>query len=436
MDLKLKALACAIWCATVAAPVSAKDAFAEGTAAFRNGDFQTALGHFEQARKEGRESASLTYNLGVTLFKLARYQAAQSQFSQLLDDPEWGGVARLQLGLVAEKQGRPVAAVGHYRVLVDSDSPRLRELALKRLNALAQVPAAEPAEARGVALVSLTTGFDDNAYALQNELLSDTSVGEDTYTELFAWGQYQLQGQVTDGWRLHGFAFTRRYSDLDSLNLSSYNLGVSRHLPWHGWELELGGVTELTSLGGERVASEFRIVSRLQQAFGSGELTLAYLPSRFSGTEKYRYLNGWRQRFEARWEMPLASLDVNAFYRLDLDDRADLVTAEDGYYSYSPRRQTFGAELEWPLVWGWVLNAGTQYRLSHYRGSNRLQDSDGEYKDQPRDGNRLRSWVGAEKQLLPRLEFGARIVTTDNDENFNIYTYDKTEASLSVRYVF
>ena len=127
---------------------------------------------------------------------------------------------------------------------------------------------------------------------------------------------------------------------------------------------------------------------------------------------------------------------MNAFYRLDLDDRADLVTAEDGYYSYSPRRQTFGAELEWPLAWGWVLNAGTQYRLSHYRGSNRLLDSDGEYKDQPRDGNRLRTWVGADKQLLPRLQFGARIITTDNDENFDIYTYDKTEASLSVRYVF
>ncbi|QKX16420.1 tetratricopeptide repeat protein [Microbulbifer sp. YPW1] len=439
MELTPKLLTGLLWWAAVAAPAGAEEPFANGTAAFKDGDYERALAHFEQARQGGQQEASLTYNLGVTLFKLRRYQAAQAQFRQLLDDPEWGEVARLQLGLMAEKQGRPVSAVGYYRTLTDSASPKLRRLALARLSALAQAPGAEPAaaeEGRGLALLSLTSGYDSNAYSLQNELLTDDSVGEDTYTELFAWGQYRLQGTAENGWRLHGFAFGRRYSDLESLNLSSFNLGVSRHIPWQGWLLELGGLAEAASLGGDSVTNELRMVGRMQQSFDSGVLTLAYLPSYFNGAENYRYLDGWRQRFEARWAAPLATLDVDLLYRLDLDSREDLTTVDDGFYSYSPRRQTFGVEAELPLAPGWALNAGSHYRLSHYRGNNRLQDSDGEFKSQARDGNRLRSWIGAEVQLLPRLQLEARIIRTDNDENFDIYSYDKTEASLSVRYVF
>lgn len=438
MDLKPKLLAGLLCWAAAATTAGAAEPFSSGTAAFRSGDYERALTHFEEARQAGQQSASLTYNLGVTLFKLQRYQAAQAEFQQLLDDPEWADVARLQLALLAEKQGRPVSAVGHYRILTDSESPKLRRVAIARLTNLAGSPAAESAseEERGLALISLASGYDSNAYSLQNELLTDDSVGEDTYTELFAWGQYRLQGTAEDGWRLQGFAFGRRYSDLESLDLSSFNLGVSRHLPWRGWQLELGGVAETASLGGERVTNEWRFVGRMRQAFDRGVLTLAYLPSYFGGTDDYRYLDGWRQRAEARWSMPLGALEIDALYRLDLDDRQDLVTADDGYYSYSPRRQTFGVEAELPLAQGWNLVAGSHYRMSHYRGDNRLQDSDGEFKVQAREGDRLRSWIGAEVQLLPRLQLDGRVIYTANDENFDIYTYDKTEASLSIRYVF
>ncbi|MBB5211378.1 tetratricopeptide repeat protein [Microbulbifer hydrolyticus] len=421
-----------------AATTAAAEPFASGTAAFREGDYERALAHFEKARQSGQQGASLTYNLGVTLFKLQRYQAAQVQFQQLLGDPEWADVARLQLGLLAEKQGRPVSAVAHYRVLTDSESPKLRGLAVARLTELARAPGVEsaPEEDRGLALISLTSGFDSNAYSLQNELLTDDSVGEDTYTELFAWGQYRLQGTAENGWRLQGFAFGRRYSELESLDLSSFNLGVSRHIPWQGWLVEVGGVAETASLGGVRVTNEWRFVGRMRQVFGSGVLTLAYLPSYFSAADNYQYLDGWRQRVEARWSAPLANLEVDALYRLDLDDREDLTTADDGFYSYSPRRQTLGLEVELPVAQGWTLNAGTHYRTSSYSGSNRLQDSDGAFKAQARDGNRLRSWIGTEVQLLPRLQLDARVIHTDNEENFDIYTYDKTEASLGIRYVF
>ncbi|WP_066960623.1 tetratricopeptide repeat protein [Microbulbifer sp. Q7] len=440
MELTPKLLAGLLWWGAVAAPAIAEEPFANGTAAFKGGDYERALAHFEQARQSGQQGPSLTYNLGVTLFKLGRYQAAQAQFQQLLEDPEWSEVARLQLGLMAEKQGRPVSAVGYYRDLTDSESPKLRRLALMRLSALARAPGAEPAPEqdpdRGLALLSLTSGYDSNAYSLQNELLTDDSVGADTFTELFAWGQYRLRGTAEDGWRLHGFAFGRRYSDLESLNLTSFNAGISRHMPWQGWRVELGGVAETASLGGERVTNEWRLVGRMQQEFGNGVLTLAYQPSYFNGTETYRYLDGWRQRFEARWAAPLAIMDIDVLYRLDLDDRQDLATADDGFYSYSPRRQTFGVEAELPLSWGWSLHAGSHYRLSNYRGNNRLQDSDGEFKQQAREGNRLRSWIGAEVQLLPRLQLDARVIRTNNDDNFDIYSYEKTEASLSVRYVF
>lgn len=436
MDWKSKFVASALFLAATAAPAVAEDYFTRGTAAFREGDYRTALAHFESEQRRGNKSANLKYNLGVTLFKLGRYRAAAGYFQQLRGDPEWRDLAQLQLALVAERQGRKTEALERYRTVFESDSPKLRKLALARAAQLAPPQTGAHQVAPWLGIASLSAGFDDNAYALQNDLLQDSSVGEDTYTELFAWGQYRLQGTANDGWRLHGFGFGRRYSDLDNLDLSSYNLGVSRDLLWNGWQLELGGAGEMVSLGGEQVTRELRLISRARQQFGDAEVTLAYVPSHFSGSGDYGYLDGWRQRFEGRWERPLDNFTLKALYRLDLNDRADLESGDNGFYSYSPTRQTFGLEFERPLMAGWEVSAGTDYRLSSYDGVNSLVDSDGALKVRERESERLRAWLASSLQLLPQLQLDGRVVLTDNEENFDIYTYDKTEASLSLRYSF
>jgi hypothetical protein len=50
-------------------------AFEAGVRAYRDGDFETALRHFEQARADGPDGDPLLFNLGLTLYRLEHYAA-------------------------------------------------------------------------------------------------------------------------------------------------------------------------------------------------------------------------------------------------------------------------------------------------------------------------------------------------------------------------
>ncbi|MGL6162149.1 tetratricopeptide repeat protein [Microbulbifer sp.] len=427
--------------AALVAQAQAQDNFSRGTAAFKSGNYQQALALFEGERRSGNSDGKLLYNIGVTHFKLGDYDEAERTFLQLGDDPHWRDLAHFQLALTAEKRGHKDRAVRLYReVAKRSQSAKLRRLADKRLAALA------PEESRAVnnkprsswlGLVSASAGYDDNVFALQEELQQDSSTGEDNYSELFAWGQYRLSGTASDGWRLQGFGFSRRYGEYSSLDLNSYSLGLSRDMRWGSWQTELGIAAERTSLDGENLTDKTALVARLKRRLGDARVTLAYLPARYSGGDLYTHLDGWRHRLEAKWQRPLgATVTANALYRLDIEDRADLEGGEGEFYSYSPTRHSLGLELDWQLLDSWELSAGFEYRASEYDGRNSLTDTDGVQKNEVRQADRVKTWLGSQLQLSPRLQLAGKISVSDNEENFGLYTHDKTEASLGVRYVF
>lgn len=417
--------------------VQAQDYFAQGTAAFKRGEYRRALMLFEGEQQRGG-SSKLTYNIGVTHFKLGNYRQAGDTFRQLLNDPEWRDLARFQLGLVAEKQGDKSRAIRRYtEVQAQADSAKLRSLSGRRLAALAPAePRAAAPSSQWLALASVTAGYSDNVFALQDELLADSTLAEDNYSELFAWGQYRLAGTTADGWRLLGSAYSRGYSEYSSLDVSSYGLGLSRDLTWNGWQLELGAAADSTFLGGEQLTRSTRLIGRVQQTFSGTRLSLAYLPSHYSGGSDYSHLDGWRHRVEAKLKRPLGQLSVNVLYRLDLENRADLASDGGSFYSYSPTRHSTALELEWPLLNSWAVSAGVEYRASEYDGTNSLTDTDGVLKEEIREADRVSSWLKSQLYLSPRLQLAGKVSFTDNEENFDIYTHDKTEASLGVRYTF
>lgn len=436
-------------CCLVTGPALAaaqQDTFSQGTSAFKRGDYTQALALFETARERGNRSANLSYNMGVTLYKLGRYGEAADWFETLLDSPEWRDLALFQLGMVAEKRDQPELAERRYEMVTASRSAKLRRMAAARLETLEAPPApaissrafGRPGK-RGAAMLNVAAGYDDNVFALRDELQVDSTVGEDTYTDIFAWGQYRLAGTATDGWRVSGYAFQRAYSEWSVLDLTSYSAGVARDIRWGDWQLELGGAVAQVTLDGEQLTREMRLEARAKQRIGDSKLELAYIPSQFSGGDGYAYLDGIRQRFEAEWKHPLGAAKLEALYRLDLNDREDLViTGADGdsFYSYSPVRHTFGAELLWPLAGSWRLSVGSEYRLSTYDGENRLTDSDGVLREEQRQADRVEAWVGSQWMVTPRLRLAGKVTFTNNDENFETYTHDKTEANVGVTYIF
>lgn len=436
--MRNKVIGIALASAIAAAPAAllAQDRLAEGIDAFKDGDYRRALKLFEAEERAGNDSAKLKYNIGVTLIKRRRYREAGAYFQRLLNDPEWGDLARYNLALTAERRDKTIIAAKHYRhVNETAGSQKLRSLAASRLNALAMANRG-PAARRWMGTASLSAGRDDNAYALQNELLADSSLGEDNFTELFAWGQYQLGGTAADGWRIHGYGFGRRYSELDSLDLSSASVALSRDRRWLGWQTEIGLAGEVVYLGGEQVSKQAQLLGRARRDFGEASVTLSYIPSYYLGAEEYAYLDGWRQRFEARWQRPLLAFEVKLYYRYDANDRADLERDELDYYSYSPLRHAIGGALDWALSANWNVSTGVEFRRSAYDGTNRVTESDGTTLSYQREADRVKSWLATKFKITPRLSLDGKLVVIDNEENRDVYTYDKTEASLGISFVF
>ncbi|QIL90418.1 hypothetical protein GNX18_12125 [Microbulbifer sp. SH-1] len=406
-------------------------------AAFRQGDYPQALLLFREAEAAGNRSAKLRFNLGVTLFRLGRYREASGYFQPLLLEPQWRDLAEYNLGLVARRQGDQTLASRHFRrVSEHASSPKLQRLAALQFGRL--VARGESAAPRPwLAMASVNAGFDDNPYAVKNELLAEDAVGEDQFFELFAWGQYRLAGSETDGWRVHGYGFTRRYSELDSLNLGSLSANLSRDSLWAGWLLETGAGAELVTLGGEQVSRQLQLIARARREFGGIGVQLSYVPAYYAGGENYRYLDGWRQRFSARAErQAFGGAEMGIYYLFDTNDRADLQQAADDYYSYSPLRHAFGTDIRWRFLSRWEVRAGVEYRRSVYDGNNRIADDSGEWFEYQRESDRFRTWISTRYRLTPSFSLDGKLQSIDNRENQDIYDFDKTELSFGASYVF
>lgn len=426
----------------LAMPLSgyAQSEFQQGTTAFRDGQYLQALELFQAAEQKGDSSPTLTYNTGLTYYKLGRYEQAKAMFQRLTQNPEWRDLANFHLGLVAEKQGNTGTAITLYRNLErDAPSEKLRKLAanrLAKLEARASTAAerrASPAE-RLSAVFNVTTGTDDNAFNFQDDVQLQSSAGEDRFNEFFAWGQYYLSGSSADGWRLHGFAYTRRYGDFDSLDINAYSAGLSRHQQHQTWQSEFGVAAVTTELDGSDLTDQSRFVARFQRPLKASWLSLAYTPSRHEGGSGFSHLDGWQHKAEARWRFPRPTVSFDLGYQWELNDRDDL-SSGDNFFSYSPTRHTFAAGLDWRVLANWDISVDADYRISDYDGTNRLTDTDGTYKEQTREADRLRLRLKSQWQLTQNLRVAGQLELTDNTENFDTYTYDKTEMSFMLEYL-
>ncbi len=415
---------------------TAAGSFSEATEAFKQGKYRRALKYFEIERESGNNSAKLRYNIGVTLMKLERYSEATIYFHGLLNDARWRDLARYNLAVAAERTNRELAAVKHYRIVREgAATEKLRDMAARRLRLLAEDHRGEH-ERPWLATISLTVGNDDNAYALQNELLEEASIGADNFAELFAWGQYRLGGTPENGWRVHGYGFGRKYKDYENLDLASARAAFSRDRRWFGWSTELGLAVETVTLGGEPVTQQARLLSKISGNWGRSIISFSYSPGYYFGGDEYAYLDGWRQFFDLSWQRSLFSTETKLYYRYDYNDREGQVKAEGDYYSYSPARHTLGGTLVWIPSPRWNLSTGVEYRSSLYNENNRITDSEGNVDSYYRESDRLRSWLGAKFRVTPNFHINGKYQFIDNEENRDIYTYDKSEYSLGIGYSF
>lgn len=411
------------------------DTYRQGVIAFKNGDYRVALEKFENAKSAGDTSPNLLYNLAVTHYKLGNYGQAEALFAQLAKKPDWEYLARYNLGLTLEKRGTRAEAVNQYQKVVrESDQSRLRYLARKRLEALA-APVPERAQRDWAALLSLAGGTDDNVIAFPEQLQQDPSQGEDNFTELLAYGHAYLAGVPGNGMRLYGTLYRRAYSELDFLNVDMFSAGLLFDQPLGAWELEYGANFISTRIDGEALTTETQLQLGLSRDVRGHEYQLRYRYGAVSAGDLYPQLEGSVQRFEASWQRRTSDWHVRARYRLEINDRDDLNTGSE-FFSYSPTRQAVELIADRWFTPRWAAGIGLGFASSSYPDANTLTDVDGQTKTAKRETDQTEYWLRTHYDLTDSWRAGAEYRRTDQSDNFELYTYERSVLKLSLEYLF
>lgn len=411
--------------------------FRSGLQAFKAGDYETALGLFQSAAELGYSSDALTYNLGVTHFRLNQYAQAHHHFSRLVDNAEWRDLARYNLGLVAQRQGERARAADWFRqVANEAENDKLQQLARQQLHELAVESAGEP-ESGGEphALFSAVAGYDDNVLAFPDELQQSASQGQDVFTELLAYGQAYAYGDSANGVLLHGYGFTRRYQDHGMFNTSAYGGGVGHHLAFGNWQLEYGVALSHTSVDGIELTTETQLNLRGWRDDGANRYLFYYRPGSHSAGDGYPQLEGTTQRVGAKWRHTRGDWRWHAGYGLEYNDRQDL-SVDGMFFSYSPTRHQLELKTDWQVTSRWSLAAGMAFEAAQYDGENRLIDVNGETRTAQRETDIRQLWLRSEFDFTDRWQLNLQWRQTDADDTFDLYAYQRNVLHIGLEYGF
>ncbi|QKT03355.1 tetratricopeptide repeat protein [Ectothiorhodospiraceae bacterium 2226] len=416
--------------AAVAADAPAEAASAAGREAFAQGDYSGALQHFIDARRAGLDSPQLSYNLGVTYYRLGRYHEARQEFEGLLGDAEQAANAHYNLGLIALKLNDTRAAREHFQQAHDTtDSEALRALAAR---ALVQAQPRAVASRRTAGVLSLGAGYDSNVALVRDADQIGTRDEGDAFGEVLAGVRHPLG----ESWELDAAFYLRHYADVDAFDQSSLRLGMMHRTTGEVWRSGIGAHAERLFLGGEVFQSAGTLTLEAARPFQDGaELRLRYRPSRIVAEAPYEYLTGWRHRAGVQLRSPLAEASLTLGYELELNDRDDL-PQDEPFASRSPQRNALSAQLGYPLSRAWDLTVAGRYRYSRFE-----QETIGP----PRLGistNRRR--VDEEYEMELRLDriltrhwylFG-RHLYTHNQSNDPEFDYSRHETMLGLERLF
>ena len=338
-----------------------------GIAAFRAGDYPAALQSFLDALRAGLDTPGLHYDLGATYYRLGRYEEAEREFQALAPDPKWAPLARYNLGLSAQRAGRPQQAMEYFgeahRTTAD---PNLRALAATAFERLRGAPPSPQTSA----VIFLAGGYDSNATLSPDAATVGVSHQGDRFVEALAAATHRLAGNTERGWVAHGGLVLRKYTDLSQFDVRGSRAGLSYETDSGRVQTSVGGYFETAYIGGDRLQQVASVDAQASWRLDAGgELRGRYQFGHIAGGGGFEYLDGRQQRLSADAGFALASALLRVGYQLELNDRRDLQQGSE-FFSASPTRHSLFASVALRNLAGWQADARGEYRVSRYRDPN------------------------------------------------------------------
>jgi len=409
----------------------ATSTFNQGITAFESKDYSHAIELFETARKLGFKKPSLDYNLGVSYYKIGRYQDAESAFQRLTSDPTMQDLAFYNLGLLAAKQNQDAdAKVWFMRAHDSTQNPKLKALSSIALSRFETTKKTAPAKNQGWnGLLSATIAHDSNV------TLEDVGslVRDDNYYELLATGGVYIYGNNRDGLRVGLQADALDYSTENAFDYKQLGADLSYYKKLDQWytrtALKLNdswlGSTGYLRIGGLELRGDKILAKRKL-------LRLRYRYDNIASKDTlYDYLEGNRHQFRIESRMPLDSSRLKLSYEIEVNDRNDFTsTTTPEFRSYSPMRNSVRAELAFGNLGNWSPELKFRYRVSDYPDDyiSALGTATS------RSDKQLRTGINIKYQLEKNLNFELGYEYTNNSSSLSVYDYNRSVLSLNVNW--
>jgi hypothetical protein len=388
-----------------------------GTIAFQEGDYQSALIYFENAKQDGLDGPAVHYNVAVCNFKLGRYESAAASFQFLADNfPKMSGLAEYNLGLVAQRGNDSEGAVDHFlsAYRLSPDDPKMRILASNRLREL------EPelrTASQWTGALGMRAGFDDNV-ALRDETgLPSALTTASPVADLFASIKGPYNGE--SGFRVDGSLYVIKNFDADEFDQSEVYGGVMYDWRPGEWRLQAGLHGSAGTLGGDsfdrKTGINFQATRYLDE---NSELGLSYVYDDVKEADAlFAGLAGSRQQLQARYRWYSSERRFTLRYRQEENDRLDP--------QVSPKRKSLSANYGYQPDTGWGYEGGFRYRASRFDEMAVQRDEDLLTINVAMTRSLSRDWL-----LLIDYQY------SNNDSSDPVFSYDRNVITVGAIRVF
>ena len=416
---RLTALAALLLCHAFAPPAAADVAadWTSGQQAFAAGDFESALLYFEMARDAGQDGVAVRYNIGVSQFKLSRFDEARTTFRYIARNyPKMRGLAEYNLGLVARRLGDTAAARKHFGAAweMSEGDETLQSLAAAVLEEVE--PESQESSAWYGAL-ALRAGYDDNV-ALRDDLGLPAGVtSESPMADVFASTSVAPPG--FGGLWFDGSVYAVAYSDADDFDQSEFRLGGIYAWTPRDWWLEAGVHYVYGTLGGSGFEREVALSARAVHYLNDESLIdLRYgYDDIVEDDPDFAGIAGSRQRADLRYRWERASQSVILRIGVENNDRIDP--------GVSPFRKRLQADYRFQPADGWGVEAGISFRTSDY-----------DDLAAPRTEDLSMITAALTRTVAARWLFALQFQYSENDSSDPAFSYDRNLITLGVLRTF
>lgn len=425
---------CLILSSGVADASEGKDAFVKGVAAFRAGNYETALVDFLHARSSGIDSSNLRYDLGVTYFKLGRYTEAVREFEVLAKETDLAPLAHYNLGLVALKQEQKPQAIREFSLVTQLDKVgKVGALAREQLTRL--TPSAAGQVPRWIGFVNLGGGYNSNVSLLsRSSLISAAGKGSD-FTQFLAGGIGQLSGTPDHGLRLIGTVYQVNYQSVSFYNQTLLRLGLAYRRPLGDWSAEVSGYTNFSYLHGTSFEQFNSLGFDLWHPLAADwKARLKYRYTHVTGNAPYAYLTGDQQQIGIEVRRNTQRMNFRLGYEYELNRRADLAVGSQ-FYSASPTRNEIYLHANWLVVPHTRLFVHASYQQSHYDAPDVVLQGTTLVSKTRIDKRTLES-LGARYRLHRNWYLVGELQHAQADSTYSVYTYTSDTYTLQLEHFF